>query len=248
MSNVDPVDDIWGTQNLADRIKVDLNSASGMYKAMRNKKNGLRLRMATVVSVQSAYSITVQVAGSSQSLPGVRYFSNFPPKPNDQVWLVTDGGDILALGMVAAAGRVLAPRVFSSIDISLTNATDTAITFNTANNDAYAMWSASTPTRLTCVVPGRYQFTGFVRFAANATGLRAIWVQRAGTQILGRQTTLAASGSIATYMTVTTATMDFAQGDYVELYARQESGGALNVTAGDLAHISLSAVYLGPGN
>jgi hypothetical protein len=46
-------------------------------------------------------SVTVTVAGSSTTIPGVKYLSTYTPVVNDTVVMLTDGIDLLVLGKTA---------------------------------------------------------------------------------------------------------------------------------------------------
>ena len=63
---------------------MDLSYLVNQIKA---PQSSLKLRQATVISVNSDRTMNVQVAGDGFTLPSVRYLSHTAPKPNDQVWL-----------------------------------------------------------------------------------------------------------------------------------------------------------------
>ena len=91
----------------------------------------------------------------------------------------------------------------------------------------FANWVlAVNPSRVTFSVAGWYSLVANVDFAASATGDREIYFQRSGVGIYGRQTIK--SATLANPMS-TQAVLCVAVGDYVEVFANQTSGGALNV-------------------
>lgn len=206
-------------------------------------EEGWRWVQGTVVSVE-AYSITVTLAGGSANVAGVKYLSPVPPAPGSGVWLISDGKALLAIGMTAAAGRSITPRAFRTTAQTLTTATETTITWESDESDAYGFWSSGAATVMTCQVPGRYLAVADVRFAANATGIRTAYIERNATSTIGRvRVSAAATG--ATQLTVTSQATTLAIGDTIRVRAEQTSGGNLDVVATDGAP-SLSLIYLGP--
>jgi hypothetical protein len=77
---------------------------------------------------------------------------------------------------------------------------------------------------------GKYRITGTVQFAANATGERRLEILLNGATVIGRVSSAAVSGTAPTVLTVT-CDYGFVAGDYVELRAFQDSGGALDAEA-----------------
>lgn len=204
-----------------------------------------RFRLGKVVQVDN-YTIQVSVGGSSTTLTGVKYLGSGQPVPNAPVWLVSDGLDMFALGVQAGVDRTFAPRASRSTDQSIPDGTDTAISFDGVNSDAWGAWSLTNATRLTARISGRYLAVGQVQFAANATGFRAAWIEKNGTQTFGRVQVPAVSGS-PTWLSVTAQSFDMTAGtDWVRLSVRQNSGGALNATNSSTFAPALSLIYLGP--
>lgn len=206
-------------------------------------ESGWRFLQGTVVSIES-YSITVTLAGGSANVAGVKYLAPVPPPPGAGVWLLSDGKDLLAVGMTAASGRTMAPRVYRTNALTLTTATDTTITWEADEADPYGFWDSGAATVLTCKVPGRYMAVGDARFAGNATGVRAAWIEINSTTIVGRVRAAATSANTA-QITVTSQAFTLAINDTVRMRVEQTSGGNLDlVVAGSSP--SLSLIYLGP--
>lgn len=117
---------------------------------------------------------------------------------------------------------------------SIANNTNTAVTFNTESSDPLGLHSTGTnPTRVTIPTgeTGYYLLTGWLDFAANATGQRGIQLYLNAGLLLQQRLDAAAAGD--TYLTIAFV-YALAAGDYVELGAFQTSGGALNVQSGPL--------------
>lgn len=93
----------------------------------------------------------------------------------------------------------------------------------------FGLWnSAVNPSRVTIARAGIYTLVGNLAFAANGVGDREIYFQKNGAGIFGRQTT--AFSTVANEKS-TTAIVALVAGDYIELFANQTSGGALNAVA-----------------
>jgi hypothetical protein len=188
----------------------------------------------------------VQVAGDTNTLPSVRYLSNYAPKPDDQVWLINSGADLLGIGMVASADRTLAPTAYRSTAQTITTSTQTKVEFDTVDSDGWNCWDLSpNPTRLTVPVTGRYIITGNVAFEASASGHRAINILKNNTLELARSDFNPVSNSIDTHSTVTCHAVSLTKGDYVELRVWQNSGSDLDIMNTGDHNPKMSLIYLG---
>jgi hypothetical protein len=75
---------------------------SYLVKQIKEPSSGLRLRQAKVIaSNNSPKSIDVQIAGDSNTLPSVKYLKSYNPSVNDTVWLLSNGADVLCIGIQA---------------------------------------------------------------------------------------------------------------------------------------------------
>jgi hypothetical protein len=119
---------------------------------------------------------------------------------------------------------------FSSVDVSLANATNVAIPFDSEIYDYGSFHSTSVNnTRFTAPATGEYRFTAGVSFDSNATGIRRLRFVEGGSLIYGEELRNAVNGDNTT-MTLT-ATIALTKGQYVEVWAYQNRGGALNALA-----------------
>jgi hypothetical protein len=199
---------------------------------------GLRVRQGEVTAV-SSYGVTVTIAGSSEAVSGVKYLGSYAPRVGAHVWLLTDGSDVFAIGHLAPRG-VPALRVTGAAT-SVANATETALAMNAeVGTDPWGMWEGVTnPTRITVPLDGWYTFTGWVSFAANATGIRGVKVRQGGsTSLAVHRVSTASAGT--TELTVVSGPVSLSATNYVELTVEQTSGGALNATPAFGVH------YIGP--
>jgi hypothetical protein len=114
---------------------------------------------------------------------------------------------------------------------ALANATLTAVTLDSTIVDSYGMHSNVTNnTRATAIVPGSCWVYGMVTTAASAAGSRVAQLYKNGIAIPYTQNWVINDGASPT--SVSCASMvQLNTGDYVELFAYQTSGGALNTVA-----------------
>lgn len=127
-----------------------------------------------------------------------------------------------------------------SLSGSATSATTgTILTINTTteNFDNDAMHSTVTnPTRITAQTAGRYEFTAVVRYDFNAGGGARLlqFFHNSTTQYNVAQIAATTTGSRDTIVSGGRKIV-MAQGDFVELRARQDSGSTINITCDEFA-------------
>lgn len=90
--------------------------------------------------------------------------------------------------------------------------------------------------RIVARTAGKYEVSGYVSFASNATGRRAGQVRVNAAGAVGSGTGIIFVAVAAVTGTVTTVAMPptvvtLAVGDYIEMFGFQDSGGALNTDA-----------------
>ena len=222
---------------------MDLGYLVNQIKA---SPQGLRLRQGKVIVVNSDRTMDVQIAGDTNTLPSIRYLSNYAPKPDDQVWLFNSGADLLGFGMVAGADRTLAPTASRSTAQTITTSTQTKVEFDAVDSDGWNCWDLSpNPTRLTAPLTGRYLITGNVAFEAASSGHRAINILKNNTVELARSDFNPVSNSIDTHSTVTCHAVSLTKGDYVELRVWQNSGSDLDILNSGDHSPKFSLIYLG---
>jgi hypothetical protein len=139
---------------------------------------------------------------------------------------------------LARMARDLAPlilktngaRVYNDANITHnTTGTWQTLTFNSERwDDAGYHDTVTNTSRFTIPQPGRYRIGGHVRFDANATGIRGIRITENAGSILGQVTVPTITDGNQLVLSVMTE-MELSAGDYVELDAFQNSGGALTL-------------------
>lgn len=138
-------------------------------------------------------------------------------------------------------------RVGNSGNISLANGALQALTFDTERFDTDTMHStASNSGRITFTTAGLYQVSATAEFAPNATGVRGVGVKlNATTYIMFSQHPTAGVG--VSHVEGVSMPYKFAAGDYIEMIAYQNSGGALNVITLSNYSPEFAAVWIGSG-
>jgi len=122
----------------------------------------------------------------------------------------------------------------SNATTSISNATNTAITFNSENFDTDGFHSTVTNTsRIT--IPsgkaGKYLVVGQIFIQNGGSGTRRLDVFKNGTTFARTQNFPDASEQGYVNLSVT---MDLAVGDYIELYVFQNNGSSLNIYGGSV--------------
>ena len=123
-------------------------------------------------------------------------------------------------------------RVQRSTDQTIPTGTWTAQSFDTVifeskPSGASSQWSASYPTRLTCVVAGFYLVIAHARFYYNSTGSRGINLLKNGVGLVGNLYQTLATSSDNPALQIADM-VNLAVGDYIETSVFQSSGGNLN--------------------
>jgi len=114
-------------------------------------------------------------------------------------------------------------------NVTVANNTDVAITFDHEVYDVGSFWTSGSPTRFTVPVTGLYLIHGFVEWNNGSTsGLRRLWIRRNGADILAKEEDGITTHTNKVQQTISTTYL-LTAADYVELYARQSSGGSLDI-------------------
>jgi len=153
--------------------------------------------------------------------------------------------DVFAIGTIAPVGPAYC-AVLRPSNQTLATASDTAINFTssaTVQADTHGMFATGSPSQLTVQVPGVYLITVSASFAPNTSGLRSIWISAGGSTI-ARQAVNATSAGNA--ILECSGVVALAAGNAIQMYARQSSGGNLDVVYVSPYTPRLTAVWLRP--
>lgn len=119
-------------------------------------------------------------------------------------------------------------RGYATVAQTLTDNTWTSLNIDTEVFDNYGGHSTTTNTsRYTCQLAGLYMVTGVAAFSSNATGNRAVRIAVNGTAVNGTFVKAPAAAVTASSAQTTTALVQLALGDYVEVMGNQNSGAGL---------------------
>lgn len=121
-------------------------------------------------------------------------------------------------------------RVKNSGTQSCSDGADKKLSWDGEDFDTDTIHDTSTnPERLTATTAGTYIIIANVQFTSNATGERVAYIKFGGSTEIARTSVEACAGSYTTDVPAH-AVYQFAAGEYVELFAKQNSGGPLTVT------------------
>jgi hypothetical protein len=160
-----------------------------------------------------------QNSGGSRSI-----VNNGSRSPNFQaIWLNGAGQTVDERGVPSARAR-------KTVSQSISNATYTAVTYAESEDyDTDGIHDLSTnPSRFTAKTPGIYSVIGNVSWASNSTGRRQLVIYKNGSGVGISEQRSATNGAWDGQFI--TGEVQLAAGDYVEIWAWQDSGGALNIT------------------
>lgn len=140
-----------------------------------------------------------------------------------------------AINFLLGSGTNYKPmaQAYNSANISLTSGTSTLMTMNSEQYDTDALHDTGSNTgRMNFTLGGLWEVEFYVRFASNATGRRELNLRLNS----GGSSSGGTSIHTHTQQTVSTSTADvyraikrrFTAGDYVELFALQDSGSTIN--------------------
>lgn len=225
-------------------------AARGISRAQPQAR--FRRRAGVVVSVETGYTCTVYIGGDNTSISGVRYFAHTAPRPGQQVWLDTDGYDVVIVGVVAGnGGSIPACRVYrSSAQTSVASGVSTEVVWTDAAFDPWGMWSTGSATDAQIVLPmdGVYFATSTIAFPASTSGAyRTIDILHAGS-LRARSRYTVATGTFAGGTPLFLSTSAVISGTKSQVItvegAADISGGTTFAQTGQLPFLAVT--YLGP--
>jgi hypothetical protein len=178
----------------------------------------------------------------SVSAPGISFNSDTNTgvyrSGADALDFATGGTKALGIDSTQFVDFITQPRCVAYMNTtqSLSDSTETAVTFNTEDVDVGAMHDTSSNTSRFTVPTGGdgfYEFIAHVSFAANATGNRYTRFRKNGTTSVGTRVALPPNGSNfgsadqPVVLNIWSGTL--AAADYIEVLAYQSSTGAMNI-------------------
>lgn len=141
---------------------------------------------------------------------------------------------------------LMSPPVFKgrqTVAQSLTHNLATAVTLDTTDEDNAS--GKITSTRYQLQYDGLYFAAGGISYAANATGVRTSEWWKNGTLLQGSGVLVAPVSGASTRVPTRGHLFRGVFGDYLELYAYQSSGAALNTAVATQEQASAGVFFLG---
>lgn len=256
VADLDGVFPIMYMAALAYQIEVTESDGTSLFPAQDNIYDLWQLQTATTQTANQVYAGPTTGAPAAPTfralvaadLPGTILAANgtvaapslsFVNDPDcglyregaNAVAAATNGVKALGIDSTQFLDSPTQPRcsAYNNTTQSINDSTTTALALNAEDFDVGALHdNASNNTRMTIPVggDGLYWVRGRASFAANATGIRGAFLFKGGAEVERVIVTNAGAGS-ATQVEVT-GLFALVAGDYLELYGRQESTGALN--------------------
>ncbi|ADQ06522.1 hypothetical protein Calhy_0785 [Caldicellulosiruptor hydrothermalis 108] len=124
---------------------------------------------------------------------------------------------------------------WNNTTISIPNATETKLSFNTVIIDTDNIYNAADTTKFVIKTAGKYIFMATVEFAMNSTGFRQIAIKKNGINIVVHRHP--ATTSELTIISCCSPVISCSVNDYIEVYVYQNSGGALSINVPPYAPI-----------
>ena len=141
-------------------------------------------------------------------------------------------------------------KVYKTASQSIATSSWACLTWNAEAFDSDTMHdNATANSRITFTTAGTYQITYNAFWANNATGLRNHTIEKNGNTTQGNGTPIvepfAISPVAASHSGASISVMaSFVAGDWIQAFAWQNSGGALNLSGGSESHASFSARWV----
>lgn len=138
--------------------------------------------------------------------------------------------------------RLIGAKVYRNAALSVSDITDTTVSWDTAVYNPQSMWLSTAPTKFTIPFDGIYSVTYYAEFVANATGFRKGQLAINGTATVTLSNN--SVGGASPTQVLLSDTLKLSKDDYIEFIVRQNTGGALSVNTGEANNFGAIA-YLG---
>lgn len=121
-------------------------------------------------------------------------------------------------------------EIYQNTPQSVANASTTvALNFDTEVDDPHNMWVSGSPSRITVPFAATWDAQGVVSWSVNTTGVRRVWLRVNGaTTVPGSAASVPAMATIGASVATKVCKIKLNAGDYIEVLAYQNSGGALS--------------------
>ena len=197
------------------------------------------------VTVTNSMATAIDAKGDLVAGTGADAFARLAVGTNGQV-LKANSAAATGLEWGSAIPTGVGCSLYRATDQSISNATETGISWNTELYDTNSFHDNSTnPTRMTIPTGygGKYLLTASIAYDNNGVGQRVGYIHVNNT--LAFLSVIAnLSATIDTYNTFSYV-MNLSAGDYVETRVYQDSGGSLNILGGVQYYANVQLSYLG---
>ncbi len=163
---------------------------------------------------------------------------------NGQV-LTADSTAATGLAWATASAGFVGCRAYASTSQNFTNGTETAVALNAESYDTSGFHDNSTNNSRITIPAGKagyYTLMGNNTYGGNSSGQRDFYIVKNGSTVLSNTVTNGQGSNIESMMV--TDVQYLTVGDYVQLYAYQDSGSTLATTSG-AQRVFLLVAYLG---
>lgn len=197
------------------------------------------------VTLTNGMATAIDAKGDLVAGTGADTFDKLTVGANNTV-LTADSAEATGLKWATpSAPSVIGVSLTNNAGITLSNATDTKITWNTENYDTNGFHaSSSSAVIIPAGLAGKYLITGSFTFDANTTGQRYIQAKVNGTLVASNQDSAGVAVGVPKSWGFTNV-VNLAVNDSIEFHAYQSSGGNLNIlfTGGYVTNVQIT--YLG---
>lgn len=147
---------------------------------------------------------------------------------------LTTNGTTPSWGTVATSSNPPCVKVYNSGSPTISNSSDTVLSWDVEEFDTDTMHGTANPTRITVNTSGKYFITAHIAWFNNSTpaGRRLIYLNKNGSN-LGRSLTEVQPGTTSISLACEINTLiDLSATDYIEVFAAQTSGGDMQIFGG----------------
>ena len=198
------------------------------------------------VTITNSMATAIDAKGDLIGGTGADTFDRLAVGTNGQV-LTADSTATTGMKWASISTTAVGASVYMSGNQTLTNNTNTVLTFANENFDTDGFHSTSSNTsRMTIPTgkSGKYLINATLTHNTNGTGQRAMNILKNGTAIAFSVMLQSTAANYGTGINGTTIA-DLVAGDYIEVQAYQNSGGNLDVLGGAANQAQFHIIYLG---
>ena len=200
------------------------------------------------VTITNSMATAIDAKGDLVAGTGADTFAKLTVGANDTV-LTADSTTATGLKWAAAASgsTFSGASVYGTVNQNISNASQTAVTFNTENYDTNTYHDNSTNNSRLTIPSGKtgyYRLTGMCRWEANNSGRRIIYLIKNGSTYVG-QTENNPNGTNIELTNYISQTLYLTAGDYITLEVYQSCGGAIDVQKSSTVGTFFQIDYLG---